>query len=150
MPLSGIYPMTYVLLVLASLSWTVSVASGAEASANRLSYLDAPIDPYYVGLHFPRLVTPQWVGDTQVDAVVVLAIDDMRDTAHYEAFLRPILDQLEQHQGAEVAIVEHGSLERSDLHTGAESHCGPDKQIDHNEPGHSQSEDPYRQLVGLL
>ena len=28
-------------------------------------------------LAFPRLVTPQWVGQDGVEAVVVLAIDDM-------------------------------------------------------------------------
>ena len=48
---------------------------------------------------FPRLVTPQWIGDPEIEAVVVLAIDDMRDPARYEAYLRPILDRLNQVQG---------------------------------------------------
>ncbi len=64
----------------------------------RLSYLDSS-DPYYVGLSFPRLTTPQWIGEEGVEAVVVLAIDDMRDTQKYEQFLRPILDRLKQIDG---------------------------------------------------
>ncbi len=65
---------------------------------NRLTYLDED-NPYYVGATFPKLVTPQWVGDEGVEAVVVLAIDDMRDPAKYEAFLRPILRRLKQIDG---------------------------------------------------
>lgn len=77
-----------------------------STDANRLAYLDEPCDPYYVGRHFPKLVTPQWVGEEGVDAVVVLAIDDMRDPAKYEAFLRPILDRLKKIDGrAPVSIM---------------------------------------------
>ena len=74
-------------------------SSAADLPANRLGYLDEPIDPYYVGRDFPRLATPQWVGERDVVAVVVLAIDDMRDPARYEAYLRPILDRLKHRQG---------------------------------------------------
>jgi putative membrane-bound dehydrogenase-like protein len=65
------------------------------ADANRLTYLDAD-DPYYVSRAFPRLVTPQWVGEEGVEAVVILAIDDMKETEKYEKFLRPILQRLKQ------------------------------------------------------
>ncbi|MEZ6077822.1 MAG: hypothetical protein R3C56_19760 [Pirellulaceae bacterium] len=41
---------------------------------------------------FPKLTTPQWVGEPGVEAVVVLGIDDMQDSAKYEAYLRPILN----------------------------------------------------------
>jgi putative membrane-bound dehydrogenase-like protein len=76
------------------------------ADGNRLAYLDASCDPYYVGRGFPKLTTPQWVGDDGVEAVVVLAIDDMRDTTKYEAFLRPILQRLKQIDGrAPVSIM---------------------------------------------
>lgn len=69
------------------------------ADANRLAYLDEP-DPYHVGLGFPRLTTPQWVGEPGVEAVVVLAIDDMNtNTARYEAYLRPILERLKRIDG---------------------------------------------------
>jgi len=77
---------------------------GSSASGNRLTYLDQA-DPFQVGLDFPKLTTPQWVGEEGVEAVVILAIDDMRDPAKYEAFLRPILDRLKQiDQRAPVSI----------------------------------------------
>ena len=68
------------------------------ADANRLAYLDN-LDPYYVSKDFPRLITPQWVGENGVDAVVILAIDDMQKPEPYEKFLRPILDRLKQIDG---------------------------------------------------
>src|SRR5262245_35627201 len=55
--------------------------------ANRLAYLDST-DPFYVGLAFPRLATPQWVGEAGVEAVITLGIDDLRGNADkYEEFL---------------------------------------------------------------
>lgn len=82
----------------------VALLSGAlqptyAADGNRLTYLDEFCDPYYVGRDFPKLTTPQWVGEEGVEAVVVLAIDDMRETAKYEAYLRPILERLKQIDG---------------------------------------------------
>lgn len=65
---------------------------------NRLAYLDGH-DIYYPHTKFPKLITPQWVGEDGVDAVVILAIDDMRDTAKYESYLRPILQRLKQIDG---------------------------------------------------
>lgn len=54
----------------------------------------------------PRLITPQWVGEAGVECVVTLAIDDMRDPAKYEAYLRPILQRLKQIDGrAPVSIM---------------------------------------------
>ncbi|MEO2020914.1 MAG: polysaccharide deacetylase family protein, partial [Pirellulaceae bacterium] len=74
--------------------------------ANRLAYLDTFLDPYYVSGDFPKLTTPQWVGEAGVEAVVVLAIDDMRDPARYETYLRPILERLKQIDGrAPVSIM---------------------------------------------
>jgi putative membrane-bound dehydrogenase-like protein len=84
-----------------------SLAIGAETvgNANRLTYLDSD-DPFYVGKDFPKLTTPQWVGEPGVDAVVTLAIDDMADTARYETFLRPILNRLKEIDGrAPVSIM---------------------------------------------
>ncbi len=72
---------------------------------NRLAYLDGH-DIYYPHTKFPKLITPQWVGEDGVDAVVILAIDDMRDTAKYESYLRPILQRLKQIDGrAPVSIM---------------------------------------------
>jgi putative membrane-bound dehydrogenase-like protein len=84
------------------------VASTARAGdGNRLTYLDDGANPYYVGRDFPRLTTPQWVGEEGVEAVVVLAVDDMTDNApRYETFLRPILDRLKAIDGrAPVSIM---------------------------------------------
>ena len=77
----------------------------ANSNGNRLAYLDRP-DPYYVSRDFPRLTTPQWVGEPGVEAVVILAIDDLREPARYEQFLRPILNRLKQIDGrAPVSIM---------------------------------------------
>ena len=83
-----------------------STLLAAEPDGNRLAYLDG-VDPYYPRLGFAKLTTPQWVGEEGVEAVVVLAIDDMRDNApRYEAYLRPILDRLKQIDGrAPVSIM---------------------------------------------
>lgn len=72
---------------------------------NRLAYLDGQ-DIYYPHAKFPKLITPQWVGEEGVEAVVIFAIDDMRDTAKYEAYLRPILQRLKAIDGrAPVSIM---------------------------------------------
>ncbi len=77
----------------------------APPDGNRLAYLDE-VNPYYPNRDFPRLITPQWVGEPGVEAVVVLAIDDMRDPADYEAYLRPILNRLKAIDGrAPVSIM---------------------------------------------
>src|SRR2546421_1511633 len=90
------------------LAWSVLLAITIptwSADGNRLTYLDES-DPYYVGRTFPKLTTPQWVGEDGVEAVVVLAIDDMREHEKYEAFLRPILRRLQQIDGrAPVSIM---------------------------------------------
>lgn len=79
-----------------------------EATPKKLTrtYADGPLDPYYPHRDYPKLITPQWVGDEGVECVVTLAIDDMRDTAKYETYLRPILDRLKQIDGrAPVSIM---------------------------------------------
>jgi len=84
--------------------WAGPAALAGEG--NRLAYLDEFCDPYYVGLGTAKLVTPQWIGEPGVEAVIVLSIDDMRDPAPYEKFLRPILDRLKKVDGrAPVSIM---------------------------------------------
>jgi len=78
---------------------------GADSSANRFTYLEEN-DPFYVHREFPKLITPQWVGEEGVEAVVTLGVDDMREPEKYEAFLRPILERLKQIDGrAPVSIL---------------------------------------------
>jgi hypothetical protein len=84
----------------AAMAWTAIAGCGWAADiGNRLTYLDSPIDPYYVNVAFPRLVTPQWAGEDGVEAVIVLAVDDMSDVEVYETFLRPILERLKRIDG---------------------------------------------------
>ncbi len=84
---------------------TVAGPLAVAADGNRLSYLDSN-EVWYPHKDFPKLITPQWVGDEGVKCVVTLAIDDMRDTAKYEAYLRPILQRLKQIDGrAPVSIM---------------------------------------------
>ena len=85
--------------IILTLLWSVLMTVAAAAHADRLSYLEPPCDPYYPHVQHPRLTTPQWVGDEGVEAVVILSIDDMRDSAKYERFLRPLLDRLKQIDG---------------------------------------------------
>lgn len=78
----------------------------ASQAQDELNSLDEFASAYHVGLDFPKLITPQWVGEEGVDAIVVLAIDDMRDTAKYELYLRPILERLKKIDGrAPVSIM---------------------------------------------
>lgn len=88
-------------LVLACLASAAPAADG-----NRLAHLDEFSDPYYVGLTTPKLVVPQWVGQPGVEAVIVLAIDDMSKVEPYEKHLRPILERLKKIDGrAPVSIM---------------------------------------------
>ncbi len=84
-------------LCLAELSWFGDVLA-ANAVANRLVHLDEN-DPFYVGLNFPKLTTPQWVGEQDVEAVVILAIDDLREPRRYETWLRPVFERLKEIDG---------------------------------------------------
>lgn len=89
--------------LLAVLLLLTGISSAADG--NRLSYLEEN-NPWYPHTDFPKLVTPQWVGEEGVEAVVVLAIDDMRETPKYESYLRPILQRLKQIDGrAPVSIM---------------------------------------------
>src|SRR2546425_3851207 len=86
------------------------------ADANRLTYLDAD-DPFYVGIGFPKLTTPQWIGEEGVDAVVTLGVDDMRNNPEkYEQFLRPILERLKQIDGRAPVSIFCNTIAPEDAH----------------------------------
>jgi putative membrane-bound dehydrogenase-like protein len=74
-------------------------AIAAPSAANRLCYLDEFSNPFYPSQSFPKLVTPQWIGEDGVDVVVTYGIDDMRASEPYEKFLRPILERLKRIDG---------------------------------------------------
>jgi len=93
-------------LIMATWLGLSSPSIQSVSAENPHGYLSEYSEPYYPGTTFPKLTTPQWVGETGVDAVVTLAIDDMRDPALYEAYLRPILERLKARQGrAPVSIM---------------------------------------------
>ena len=70
-----------------------------RTGGNRLAYLDE-LDPWWPDERSPKLTTPIWIGEEDakagVEAAIVLSIDDMRDPAQYETFLRPILARLQE------------------------------------------------------
>jgi hypothetical protein len=102
--LSTLLPSVAGLLIVLTVIFAVVIEASAE-EGNPLSYLTSN-EVWFPHRDFPKLTTPQWVGDPEVECVVTLAIDDMRDTAKYEAYLRPILQRLKQIDGrAPVSIM---------------------------------------------
>ena len=96
------FPLGFVLSIL-FLATIASIASARDT--NQLTDLDSN-EVWFPNKDFPKLICPQWVGDEGVECVVVLAIDDMRDPAKYEAYLRPILQRLKAIDGrAPVSIM---------------------------------------------
>ena len=103
-------------LILSCLLWSAASGVGFGADANRLTYLDEA-DPFYVGLNFPKLTTPQWVGEPGVEAVVVLGIDDMGGNWQtYERVLRPVLDRLKQIDGRAPVSIFCNSINPAEPH----------------------------------
>ena len=88
--------MRFACLVVVFLSLFSTAIAG---NGNRLTYLDAFCDPYYVDRDTARLVTPQWIGEEGVEAAAILSIDDLSDPAVHETFLRPIIERLKQIDG---------------------------------------------------
>jgi hypothetical protein len=86
-----------------------------STDVNRFAYLDT-LDPYYVSLDFPRLETPQWIGEEGVDAAIFLSIDDMRTHENYEEFLRPVLERLKQIDGRAPVTIFTNFIETDNPH----------------------------------
>ncbi|MDX2037518.1 MAG: HEAT repeat domain-containing protein [Isosphaeraceae bacterium] len=71
-------------------------------------------DPYRVGTTSSRLITPQWIGEPGVEAVVILSIDDLTDNlGRYETFLAPILQRLERIDGRAAVNVLSCRIDRN-------------------------------------
>ena len=146
--------LTILLLLLAPLP---AVAQPPKASpGNRLAYL-AELDPYYPYAKFPKLITPQWVGEPDVDAVVILAIDDMRDPKKYESFLRPILNRLKKIDGRAPVSIMTCNIDPSDPQLQAWLKEGLSFEVhtvDHPcpyfKPGFDKAKDTYDRCVDLL
>jgi len=92
------------------------VVSAAHAGdGNRLTYLDEN-NPYYPNRNFPKLTTPMWVGEDGVEAVVIIAIDDMRGHEKWETFLRPILNRLKKIDGRAPVSIMTCQIDPKDPH----------------------------------
>src|SRR5262245_18680506 len=98
------------LLVLSLLAQPANAGDG-----NRHAYLDDD-SPWYPSRSFPKLITPQWVGEPGVDAVVILAIDDMRGHEKWEAYLRPILNRLKKIDGRAPVSIMTCQIDPKDPH----------------------------------
>ena len=73
-----------------------------HGNGNRLAHLDEPNNPWQFDgkRNSAKLVTPQWIGEEGVEAVIVLAIDDMSgDGQPFRAVLTPIIERLKQIDG---------------------------------------------------
>ena len=102
--------------IVSLISLLLAPTLSAQIDANRLNYLNDFCDPYYPTLSFAKLTTPQWVGDTRVQAVVTLGIDDMREIGRYETYLRPILDRLKQIDGRAPVSIMTNSIDPNTPH----------------------------------
>jgi hypothetical protein len=130
--------------------------SAKKVDGNRLAYLDE-LDPYYPHRDFPKLITPQWVGEKDVEAVVVLAIDDMRDPKRYETFLRPILRRLKEIDGRAALSIMTNQVDPKDpqlqtwLQEGLSLECHT---LDHPCPffkgGFAKAKETYDGCVDLM
>ncbi|HLW64027.1 MAG TPA: PVC-type heme-binding CxxCH protein, partial [Gemmataceae bacterium] len=101
---------------LAALAFLLSFLSVARAGdGNRLTYLDEN-NPYYPNRNFPKLTTPMWVGEDGVEAVVIIAIDDMRGHEKWETFLRPILNRLKKIDGRAPVSIMTCQIDPKDPH----------------------------------
>ncbi len=142
------------ILLLAPLA---AVAQPPKITAgNRLAYLD-DLDPYYPHAKFPKLITPQWVGEAGVEAVVILAIDDMKDPKKYETFLRPILNRLKKIDGRAPVSIMSCSVDPKDAQLQAWLKDGLSFEVhtvDHPcpyfRPGFAKAKDTFDRCVDLM
>jgi len=78
---------------------SLAASSCGLADANRLNYLDEFCDPFYPSQDFPKLITPQWVGEAAIEAAVILSIEGTGPYDELRAYLRPIMRRLVQIEG---------------------------------------------------
>lgn len=137
------------LIVLSLIVWAANPQAG-DAQVNE-------VDPYYPHRKFPKLITPQWVGEDGVEAVVILAIDDMKEPKRYEAFLGPILRRLQKIDGRAPVSIMSCSVDPADpqlqtwLKEGLSIECHT---FDHPCPffkgGFAQAKGTYDKCVDLM
>ncbi|MBX9790416.1 MAG: HEAT repeat domain-containing protein [Pirellulales bacterium] len=142
---------------LAWLAAASAVTAAPAPGANRFVYLDES-DPFYVSAAHAKLTTPQWVGEPNVEAVVVLAIDDLRDPPRWEAYLRPIIERLKKLTGSAPVSIMTCKVAPTDpqlqawLAEGLSLECHT---IDHpcvllNKGNFARAKQTYDDCIGLL
>jgi peptidoglycan/xylan/chitin deacetylase (PgdA/CDA1 family) len=119
-------------------------------------YVDE-LNPYYPHRDFPKLSTPRWIGDTDTECAVILAIDDMRSPKQYEAFLRPILRRLKAVDGRSAMSIMTCAIDPQEpqlqawLKEGVSLECHT---IDHPcpffKPGFAKAKETYDRCVDLM
>jgi putative membrane-bound dehydrogenase-like protein len=92
----------------------LSAADPPRSAGNRLTYLEER-SPFHVNGSFPKLTTPMWFGEEGVDAVVIFAIDDMRNNSEkYRAYLEPILAKLKEVEGRSPLSIFTNTIDPAD------------------------------------
>ena len=87
-------------LILIFAALAIVGSSDGAADGNRLAHLDEPNNPWQLERGSAKLVTPQWIGEEGVEAVFVLAIDDMLgDGQGFRNYLSPIIERLQKIDG---------------------------------------------------
>ncbi|MGI9456606.1 MAG: PVC-type heme-binding CxxCH protein, partial [Aeoliella sp.] len=85
----------YAVVGLANFAALATCTAEAPAGvANRLNYLDDFCEPFYPQRELAKLTTPQWIGQSGVEAVVILTIEGSANDAALRAALAPIVDRL--------------------------------------------------------
>ena len=92
------------------------VSAGLLALLATSSIQADDFNPYYPHRTYPKLITPQWVGEDGVECVVILAIDDMRGHDKWETFLRPILERLKKIDGRAPVSIMTCEIDPKDEH----------------------------------
>ncbi len=117
-PASATVVMRAGLLTLAVLHAAAPTAASDEPTEQSRKILPTlaadPASPWYPHRNFPHLKTSDWAGNPNTRAVIVLAIDDMRDSAKYEQYLRPILNRLKQIDGRAPLSIMTNQIDPSD------------------------------------
>ena len=102
------------LLLLITLQLFNPLPTHPNGIGSRFAYL-SEVDPYHPNGDFPKFTVPAWIGEPEVEAAIVLSIDDMcrpfpqgrpkglpvyaRQPRVYFDFLKPIADRLIQIDG---------------------------------------------------
>ena len=87
-------------LKILTLSVLLAITTSYAEDGNRIVHLDEPNNPWQFSRESSKLITPQWIGEKEVLAVAVLAIDDMSgDGQRFRSYLSPILSRLQEIDG---------------------------------------------------